>query len=120
MIEHFLNIYNERHERSIETLTQKAVSKLMHHRFPGNVRELENCIESAVVLSRGSVIDAEDIRLAPRKSPRLIDADLSKTLGEMESDYIRRVIDDCGGNQSEAARRLGIHRNTLAAKLQAA
>ncbi|KIG14872.1 Response regulator of zinc sigma-54-dependent two-component system [Enhygromyxa salina] len=127
LVEHFVDRYARRHDRAIRQVTPAALDRLLAHDFPGNIRELENCIESAVVLCDGGTIDAEDLPLAlrPRRvgpvtplggGPRLGDPEVS--LATLERAHIDAVLDACDGNQSEAARRLGIGRNTLARKLE--
>jgi Nif-specific regulatory protein len=126
LVEHFVDRYAKRHGRPIRRVTEAALARLLAHHFPGNIRELENCIESAVVLCDGDTIDAEDLPLVTRAArsgasgggygPRLGDPDVS--LAEIERAHIRAVLDACASNQSEAARRLGIGRNTLARKLE--
>ena len=120
LVEHFIEKFARRHGRAIERITDEAVAHLLAHPFPGNIRELENCIESAVVLCEGSVIDAGDLPLPHHATPSStsgILGDPDVTLSTLESEHIRRVLLACQGNQSEAARRLGIGRNTLARKL---
>lgn len=131
LIEHFLEKFSRRHKRPITRVTERALARLRAHDYPGNIRELENCIESAVVLSDGGVIDEEHLPLPARRKARGDDAtqegeaastpsglgDPSISLAELEQQHIRLVLEACGGNQSEAARRLGIGRNTLARKL---
>ncbi len=124
LVEHFLDKFSRRHGRPISRITDEALAALSGYPFPGNIRELENCIESAVVLCDDAVIDESDLPLPHvRRRPTasaaggdgLGDPDLS--LADVERLHIQRVLDAVGGNQSEAARRLGIGRNTLARKL---
>jgi transcriptional regulator with GAF, ATPase, and Fis domain len=132
LVEHFVDRYAKRHHREVRRVTEAALARLLGHDFPGNIRELENCIESAVVLCDGGIIDAEDLPLVVRpragtrepsprmpglgtNGPRVGDPDV--TLANLEQAHIEAVLAACDGNQSEAARRLGIGRNTLARKL---
>ncbi|WP_232296563.1 sigma-54 interaction domain-containing protein [Plesiocystis pacifica] len=141
LIEHFVDRYGRRHGRPIHRVTKAAQARLLEHDFPGNIRELENCIESAVVLSDEGTIDVDDLPLAPRKAKRgrtqqgsvptetgqssghsgpnlgLQLGDPTLSLAAIERAHIEAVVQACEGNQSEAARRLGIGRNTLARKL---
>jgi DNA-binding NtrC family response regulator len=71
-------------------------------------------VEAAVVLAAGPVITAEELDLPRGEAERFVP---SGTLAEVEAAYIRHVLERCGGNRSEAARVLGIARNTLARKL---
>ena len=123
LIEHFVDRFARRHGRPIDQISDPALARLLAHRFPGNIRELENCIESAVVLCEGGVIDADDLPLVRRRgasggssAPQVGDPDVS--LADLERAHIHAVVEACNRNQSEAARRLGIGRNTLARKLE--
>lgn len=121
LVQHFLEMYGRRHGRPIRRVTPAAIDRLQAHDFPGNIRELENCIESAVVLCEGDVIDAGDLPLARRAvsatDRRRVLGDPNIPLADVERRHIDMVLAACNGNRSEAARRLGIGRNTLARKL---
>jgi Nif-specific regulatory protein len=121
LAEHFLAVYARRHRRPARGLTPAALARLRAHDWPGNVRELEHCIESAVVLSAAETIDAEQLPLPATAGDEATAAAAGYApgtpLAEVERDHIRRTVEDCGGNRSEAARRLGIGRNTLSRKL---
>ncbi|MBX3176257.1 MAG: sigma 54-dependent Fis family transcriptional regulator [Candidatus Hydrogenedentes bacterium] len=95
--------------------TEAALEKLQNHPWPGNVRELKNTIERAAALSRGEAIQPDDLDLdkSIHYSPFTIHYSLNATLSEVERMHIARVLDHCGGNISQAARMLGVHRNTL-------
>ena len=93
------------------------MQRLLSHSWPGNIRELENCVESAMVLADGAVIEEAHLNL-PMGIANPSGTNLHRTLAQVERDYIAAVLADCGGNQSECARRLGIGRNTLARKLE--
>jgi len=85
----------------------------------GHVRELENAIERAVVLSRRSRIDVEDL---PGEVGLAVPDEVTATdvrpLAEVERDFIKSVLRAVGGNRSQAARRLGIGEATLYRKIQ--
>jgi transcriptional regulator with GAF, ATPase, and Fis domain len=131
LVEHFVSTFSRRHRRPQLGLSDAALARLKAHSFPGNIRELEHVIESAVVMCDGITIEARDLALAERRRPggavttampvfavangQLGDPNL--TLQQVESEHIRLVLESVKGNQSEAARRLGIGRNTLARKL---
>jgi two-component system response regulator HydG len=96
-------------------LAPSAEAALLAHAWPGNVRELENAIRHGAALARAGVVEAADL---PELRGRPAAAPLA-TLADVERDHIRRVLDACGGSQTEAARVLGIARNTLWRKLRA-
>jgi len=107
------------HDRGDVELTREARAALHAHDWPGNVRELEHCLESAVVLAPGTAIRPSTLPL-PRLRGIPGDPDTLEILplAEMERRYVARVVAACDGNRSEAARRLGIGRNTLLRKLK--
>lgn len=98
-----------------------AVAKLTQHGWPGNVRELRNVIERACVLTRGDVIEAADIDVggAPPHAVSVSPAvDLPTAVATLEATMIREALAACGGNRTEAARRLNINRQLLYTKMQ--
>jgi transcriptional regulator with GAF, ATPase, and Fis domain len=139
LIEHFVSTFGRRHSRPNVRIGDDALARLKAHSFPGNIRELEHVIESAVVMCDADVIHARDLALVERRrttstvlpavvlphgspgpgvvSGGVVVGDVTVTLQQLESEHIRLVLEAVKGNQSEAARRLGIGRNTLARKL---
>ena len=104
-----------------------SMRRLRAHTYPGNIRELENCIESAVVLCDEQNVLEKDLPL-PRNDEvdnkgtletSLLIGNPGYTLAQIEDAHIRGVLQACDSNQSEAARRLGIGRNTLARRTAA-
>ncbi len=120
LIDELLASARRTHGRPEVELTREARAEMHAHAWPGNVRELEHCLESAVVLAPGTAIRPSTLPLARLDGPgRGSDTLEVLPLAEMERRYIRRVVDACDGNRSEAARRLRIGRNTLLRKLKA-
>ena len=121
---HFLRRLAERTGKNINGISADAARKLLDYDWPGNVRELENCIERAVALSRLSEIILDDLpsKIREHQSTRLVigsdDPTELVTLSEMERRYVRRVLDACGGNKTQAARVLGIDRRSLYRRLE--
>ncbi len=101
----------------VKKISPKAARLLESYEWPGNVRELKNCIDRAVVLGDGKVIQPEDLPYALRKGGPVIPAPL-ETLEHMEEDQIIRVLRYTGWNKSDAARILGITRQTLDNKIK--
>jgi len=121
LAEHFVDVFVRRHRSPVRGLSPDALHRLQRHDWPGNVRELEHCIESAVVLARSPMIEVEHLSLprGPSPEPAARPGYPPETpLREVEQDHIHRVLEHCGGNRSEAARLLGIGRNTLLRKLK--
>lgn len=130
LIEHFVSTFSRRHHRPSVRISAAAIARLKTHAFPGNIRELEHVIESAVVMCDGDLIEARDLAIAERRRAASTATggggsaaiggqlgDPALTLQQIENEHIRLVLDAVKGNQSEAARKLGIGRNTLARKL---
>lgn len=116
----FLTQFNQENDKKIEGFSNGAKKALLSYEWPGNIRELRNSIESAVVLSRSSVIEADDlppaIRLADNSAQLSLDVGI--TLAEAEKQLIMSTLVMSGGNKTKAAEILGIGRKTLHRKLQ--
>jgi len=99
-------------------LSRLAVAELTSYAWPGNSRELEQTIEAVLALSRGTEVTPERIRAVLGRRPRRYAAPDVFPLRQLERDYIAGVLSSCNWNQSLAARRLGIGRNTLMRKIK--
>ncbi len=118
---HFLALYRKKHGKPDLVLGRDAEARLCAHRWPGNIRELEHCIESAVVLCEGPTIGPAQLSLpsaAPPPPPPGASF-VARPLAEVEREHVAATLRFFGGNRSEAARALEIGRNTLLRKLKA-
>jgi two-component system response regulator HydG len=115
LVEFFMDKFAHRCGRRINTISKAAVDKLLRYEWPGNVRELENVIERAVVLCRSSMIDVKDLPLSTESNKM---GEPYESLREIEKAHIMKILEKTGGNLSETAKRLGIHRNTLRLKIK--
>jgi two-component system response regulator HydG len=118
LAQHFLRSCAARTRRQVEGFTPEALAHMTHYAWPGNARELENAVERMVVLCRSDRIDVGELPPPLREEGG---TDLSATRGtleEMERIRIREALRECSGNKKEAARKLGIHRSTLYAKIR--
>ncbi len=113
LVEVFIKKYSAYNGKEIKGITREALEALMKYRFPGNIRELENIIERAVVLSRGEYIGLEDLPPHILREKRKRGGGLQERLREEEIRIIKEALEESGWNQSEAARRLGISESTL-------
>lgn len=137
LIAHFLNKFSAIYGKQAR-LEGRAIELLKEHLFHGNVRELENLIHRLVALAPDEVIGAGDLpaeilktqaeRISLKSDPlhailqtppanlaelRLRKTEIRRTLAEQERELMQRVVAECGGNLTEAASRLGLHRITL-------
>jgi Nif-specific regulatory protein len=101
----------------VRKISSKAKRLIEVYDWPGNVRELKNCIDRAIVLGDGKVIQPEDLPHALRKGGQIIPAPL-ESLDHIEEDHIVRVLRYSNWNKSDAARVLGITRQTLDNKIK--
>jgi DNA-binding NtrC family response regulator len=115
---HFMKSYAAKYLKPQLTLDDKALDKLRHHPFPGNVRELQYTMERAVIMSESDILRPEDLLFSP--------LEVSKPAGEepeelrlsaVEKNAILRVIEKHNGNISRAARELGLTRTALYRRL---
>lgn len=120
---HFLREFAERNGKRVKGFTPGAMDKLLKYGWPGNVRELENVVERAVVLLVGEYVGERELPAALLSGSEEMGEGVrggfgGMTLEEIERMAVRSVLEESGGNKSEAARRLGITRKTLLAKLK--
>jgi DNA-binding NtrC family response regulator len=113
---HFLVQHVARYERHIEGFSSAAMAALIAHPWPGNVRELQHAVERAVLMSRGSRIEAADLGLRRRADGSVLMDEL--TLEEAERLLVEKAVDRYQGNVSKAADALGLSRSALYRRLQ--
>lgn len=130
LVEFFLQKYRGDSPDGSPRISQEALDKLMEYAFPGNVRELENAVHRAIILSRGSVITPQHVVFtgAPGRSQSDIDqriaekvalgATLKQIVSETERHAIEAALEQSSGNRSQAAKQLGIYRRLLYAKIK--
>jgi DNA-binding NtrC family response regulator len=121
LAEHFLRQMTEPPKR----LTAGAAARLLAYTWPGNIRELKNSIERVAILCPGDTLTVSDFEfLTPMATGRetassdWTDGDLPTAVARLETYMITRALQESGGNRTEAARRLGIHRQLLYSKAQ--
>jgi DNA-binding NtrC family response regulator len=115
----FLKEFNKENGKSIEGITQKAHAALYNYPWPGNIRELRNCIESAVVLCKKHVIDVQDLppAVTEGQDEDHIRIPLGSTMADAQRSIIEATLNYCSGNKSRTAEVLDIGRKTLHRKL---
>jgi DNA-binding NtrC family response regulator len=110
LVDAFIKDYSEEHNKPIRSITPEALDILVKYSFPGNVRELGNIIEQAVVLSRGDTITERDLPLRVLSAGKESDENptLEERVEELERTYLLKAMREADGNKSAAARVLGI------------
>ena len=125
LINHFLSRYNEKHHLKAKNISSAALNILVEYDWQGNIRELENAIERAVILSEGSCIEVSalppDIRKlkAPREKEMVNDEYSIKRIHLiMEEQLIKKALDKTKGNRTQAAKLLEISHPSLLSKMK--
>ncbi len=129
LVQEFIREFAAENNRPISGISQEALAELTAMRWPGNIRELRNCIECMVVLAHGPRLEVSDIPETVRREAAAFpvashgDAVPAEEgpvrLEENELRLIEQALRDCNGNRTQAARQLGISRRTLHRKLAA-
>lgn len=120
LIQSFIEEFNLKNDRNIQGIAREALQTLKKYSFPGNVRELKNVVERAVIVSRNDVIEVEDlpesVRSKAERAPR-VEFRLGNTMEEVEKQFLFHTINYADGNKTKAAKMLGISLKTLHNKL---
>lgn len=125
LIDHFIKKFSKQNNKSSLEVSKEARELLLRYPYPGNVRELENLVERAVVLSRGPLITSRDLPFHLKdsvgESPDVIlpsNQTLPEQLEKLERHLIEQALKEMGGVQTRAAEKLGISERVLRYKLQ--
>ncbi len=116
LAEHFLNKSALENQKEVSGFSPEAMDFLLRYDWPGNIRELKNAIERAVILARGSLIEVND--LPDQGLPLPHSGTMGKSLKDMEKSHILNVLREAEGNYSKSAKILGITRMTLYNKVK--
>ena len=114
LVNHFVQKFSEQMNKRITRVSPAAMNQLQLQPWLGNVRELENAVERAMVVGQEPELNEQDFIF----KPQAVSNGTGKKLEEMERAHILKVVEDCGGNQSRAAEILDIDRVTLYHKLK--
>ncbi len=121
-VKHFIDEFSKENGKDILSISEEALAAICAFEWPGNIRELRNCIERMVVLSREKVLQLDNVpvhireRTSPGISSRIFKAS-TLDIDKNERLLIVKALDECGGNRTKAADKLGISRRTLHRKL---
>lgn len=123
LVSAFIKEFSEENMKDIQGISPEALELLSAYDWPGNIRELRNCVERMVVLASGNTLDLSDVPVL-KKSEIIQPEENEKTaadplnLENSEKELIRKALAECGNNRAAAARKLGISRRTLYRKLE--
>lgn len=127
LAEHFLRLYCDKNGLPTVGFSDEAILLLQNYFYPGNVRELENMVERAVLMARGRVVMPEHLPARAQRnddhSAHELEMDLlslpfHKSIAELEKRLIQKAMKESGGNKSEAANKLQINRRLLYNKIE--
>lgn len=122
LVDHFIHKYGEKEGKKIVGISSEAMNMLVQYKFPGNIRELENVIERAVVFCETDTITSTDLPvfLREKKEEALMESDLTLTskVQKLEMMEIMRALQENNGVKSRAARALGITERMLGYKIK--
>ena len=118
LAEMFVEKFAEKYRRRVIGISADAAEVLKGHFWSGNIRELSNCIEKAVILSENELLTAADLEIVPARTSGSIEVSSTDTLEETEEKAIRAAMARFGSNLSMVAKSLEISRPTLYAKLK--
>jgi two-component system, NtrC family, response regulator HydG len=115
---YFAELYAEKYRKPTPHFDEKAIQKLKNHAFPGNVRELQYCVERAVIMAETELITAADLLFSAIENNKILPTEPEHfRLDDVEKSTILKVIEKHSGNISKAARELGITRSALYRRL---
>ncbi len=115
LVDYFVRKFVREMNKKITRVSPAAMALLQQQAWPGNIRELENAVERAMVVAQEPELREADFTLKPRNGAQSSEV---RSLDEVEKGHILRVLEECGGNQTRAAEVLGIDRVTLHHKLK--
>ena len=119
LVNTFIGEFSRANRKKVTAITPRALQMLQAYNWPGNIRELKNCVESMVVLTKKTVLGVEDLpaRFQTEKPPEL-SALSSLNIKTMEKELVRNALAQSSGNKRQAAELLGISRRTLYRKME--
>jgi len=118
LVIHFINSYASKFNKLNLQITDDVFEALLKYDFPGNVRELKNMTERAIMLCKGEILGLNDFRVKPQRPEVTPQKDDLVDLKLMEIKLIRKALHNCNYNQQAAADALGIHRDALSRKMK--
>jgi len=118
LVKHFITKHARLNNRPIENISAEGMNLLMRYDYPGNVRELENIIERAVILARETTLTTTDLPLQTNSQPAVsLSRSLNEQVEELERELIRKALQQTGNVQTRAAELLGLSERVLRYKI---
>jgi DNA-binding NtrC family response regulator len=118
LLNHFVDVYATKFNRPKLSVSSEVLDVLLKYDFPGNVRELKNLTERAIILCKGNLLGINDFPVKPQKISTSEICDDAVNLKQIEINTIRKALQSCDFNQSVAADKLGITRDALSRKMK--
>ncbi|MBN2340937.1 MAG: sigma 54-interacting transcriptional regulator [Deltaproteobacteria bacterium] len=128
LCDHFITKASKRYNKPYTQLSESALSRVISHNWPGNIRELENAMEHAVLIGMSEQIETDDLPFFDQTdADTMVDfirpltdegLNLANTLRNIEAHYIQAALDYTDGNKNQAANLLGLNRTTLVEKIK--
>ncbi|RMF58945.1 MAG: sigma-54-dependent Fis family transcriptional regulator [Calditrichaeota bacterium] len=124
LVAHFIEKFSARFEKPIQGVEEEVIRRMQRYNWPGNIRELENVIERAIVLSQKEVLTVENFpdyimnANSQANVPITTDRPLQEVVDEFEKQIILKALAENNNNKLRTARKLGIHRSTFMSKLK--
>ena len=113
LVEKFIAEFARDNEKEIKGISDAAMKIIQRYSWPGNIRELRNCIERMVVLCSGDMLDIDNMPENIRENNTESISENTLDLNQQEAELIRKALEECNGNRTQAAKKLGISRRTL-------
>lgn len=117
LAKHFAKVYSSKYMKNEPEFDPRALDKLLHHQYPGNVRELQYIIERAVIMADDQVLKPSDLIFSPIETSVAMEMPAETKLSSVEKNTILKVIEKHSGNITKAAKELGLTRTALYRRL---
>ncbi|RZB30584.1 MAG: hypothetical protein SRB1_02864 [Desulfobacteraceae bacterium Eth-SRB1] len=117
LLEHFSDLHAKKTGKPGIKFSERAIKVLMEYDWPGNIREIQNLVERLCTIKQNSVIQLKDVATLNISKKKITDGSLKEAVSSFEKQYIAEALEMLEGNRKNVSEKLGIHRNTLLAKI---
>ena len=117
LLNHFFKLYAKKSGKPQKMITENALKILIEYDWPGNIREMQNLVERLCTIKQDPVVQLKDLTALTISKKSIINNSLKEAVNSFEKQYIAETLDLVKGNRKKASEKLGIHRNTLLAKI---